>query len=392
MIALIVLGALQSILTVFFPQNDVVTLLDDVALALSALALCLGRFKRVPITAWSAGAAWCVLLLIAIIRSSAPLLPSAQAARQIAIPAVLILIGIGLTRKEWILVAKVALMIGVANGVYAVVEMVFGRIIDPGAMARPNDRKPHGVPASYFWYDANGVEHGRAGGLVLNAPVAGIVIAGAIVVGWYLSRRWWHYALVVLLVVPLYLTYSRSGMVLAIAGVLIPLALRYGGLIVAFLVGAAGSVAGYMYFMTHGASFRHVNGLLNAFPGLSENPFGAGFGTYGNTISRAVGGVDGGESLVGLAVAALGIPGILMIVGMLVVIASKLLTGVEGPVLLGLGLGLFVAGLFVESVSALNGTVVLWVGVGYALMHSDPANKVGVFPSLGRERGAPPVG
>lgn len=379
-IALIVLGAAQSILRVLFYETSVVTLLDDAALALAAIAMIFGRFKQVPIAAWTGLAVWAILLLIAVLRSQVPLASTAEAARQIAIPAVLIVIGIALTKKEWLLIAKTALVVGVANGVYAVIEIVFGRLIDPGAMARENDRKPHGVPASYFWYDGAGHEHPRAGGLVLNAPVAGILIAGALIIGWFLARKWWQYALVALLAVPLYLTYSRSGMVIAIAGVLIPLALRYAGLALTVILGAAGATAGFAYFSTHGASIRHVNGLVNAFFTLDDHPFGQGFGTYGNVISRAVGDVDGGESLVGLAIAALGVPGILAMLGLVSIVTWRLIAGAHSPELLAMGLGLIVAGLFVESVSALNGTAPLWVGAGYALMHPDAAHKVRALP------------
>lgn len=385
-VALISLGAVQSILRVLFYETSVVTLLDDAALALAAIAVLLGRLKQVPVSAWTGVGLWAILLLIAVARSSVALAPTLEAARQIAIPAVLILIGVALTKKEWLVVAKVALVVGVANGIYAVLEIVFGRFIDPGAMARGSDRKPHGVPASYFWYDAAGAEHPRAGGLVLNAPVAGIVIAGALVIGMFLARRWWHYALVALLAFPVYLTYSRSGMVIAIAGVLIPIALRYAGMILTLIAGIGGAAAGFAYFSTHGASLRHVDGLVNAFLTLGEHPFGQGFGTYGNTISRAVGGVDGGESLVGLAVAVLGIPGLLMILSLVALLAWRLIVGVGDARLLSMGLGLIVAAMFVESASALNGSVPLWVGAGYALVHFDTIQKVSALPPGLRRR------
>lgn len=381
LLAAVGLGAVQSLLRVAFPASTVVSLLDDSAILLAGLALLIGRWARVPRYAWLALFAWGALTAIAIARSTIAFSFTIEAARQIALPAALVVMGIALTKREWRVLAALAVGIAAANGLYAVVEMTVGRFIDPAVMARTKDWMPDGLPASYFWYDADANRLPRAGGLVLNPPIAGIVIAAGLVLAWFLARKWWHYALAALFVVPLYLTYSRAGLVIAGIGIVLPLALRYLGYAAAVLLGLFASVPIFLHFSAQGKTVVHVHGLVDAFLGLVEHPFGAGIGHFGNVALRGGGEAAGGESLGGLMVSALGIPGLLIILSLVVSLVWSMLRGTAFLYPAALGAGLLVTAFVSESAGALNGTIPLWAAIGAAIAHSDESQRCGALPS-----------
>lgn len=377
-VSVIALGAAQSVLKALMPQVVAVTLLDDIALVLACVSLAIGRAKTVPLPAWASVFVWALLLAISAARTVVDPGTTLEIVRQLAVPAALIVVGFALTRTEWRTVMKASLVVGVLNGIYAVIEIMFGRLINPAVMAS-HGRLRDGVPPSYFWWDAAGDIHSRAGGLALNPPVAGIIIGGALVLGWILAKHWWQYALALTLTVPLYLTYSRAGMVIAAAGVLIPLLVRYLGIVVTAVLATAGASAAFIYFSGHGASLRHVSGLTNAVRGLAEAPLGAPVGTYGNFAARTTD-TRGSESLIGLGIATTGIIGFLLIVALVVLLLRMLL--LKRTSVAGLALGLLAAALVSESVSALNGTVALWVACGIALQHTDIRERARLWPRL----------
>lgn len=378
------LGAIQSILKVTFPSIGIATLLDDATLMLAGIAMLAGRFSRVGWWSWGVLFCWAALTLVAFVRAPMPTADALEIVRQIAVPAVMIVIGLALTRREWHLVSIIAVGIAAANSIYAVFEMVFGRLIDPAPMASDQDWMPHGVPASYFWYDSAGEQLPRAGGLVLNPPIAGIVIAGGIVLGCALARRWWQYALVLLMIVPLYLTHSRAGMVIAAIGVALPFVLRYMGYILAIAAAMLAAIPVYSYFASHGNTISHVRGFLSAFGVLRENPLGAPLGSYGNIAARS-GDVVGGESLVGLMVSTLGIPGVIIILVTLSALVWSAIRGTPTLFAASLGLGIAIAAMVSESAGALNGTLPLWAAIGVAIAHNDADQRLYAFP-LGRRR------
>lgn len=380
-IGIVILGAVQSTLKVAFPTVTALTLLDDVALALTCVALVISRFRKVPYVAWVSALLWAVVLSASAARATVGLGSTLEIVRQLLVPVALVLIGFALVPREWRALAKATVWVAAANGAYACIEIMFGRILDPGPMASSTDRKPHGIPASYFWWDASGDEHVRAGGLALNPPVAGIIIAAGLILGCYLSRHWWQYGLTFLLVVPLILTNSRAGMLIAIAGVLGLALLRHFGLVLSIVLGAVGAAVGYTYFSKHGDSLSHVRGLTEALREIPNSPFGAPIGTHGNIASRTTG-AHVGESLVGLGLASTGFIGCALVLFLAGALIFCLIRGTVAPIAATMALGLLCAALVSESVSALNGTVALWASCGYALANKDTRMRITLWPAL----------
>ncbi|MDF2993724.1 MAG: hypothetical protein K0S37_4238, partial [Microbacterium sp.] len=224
-IAAILAGQLQNILQSVVPGAGAVTLLDDV-LVLIALALSLRFVPRLKGIAPPVLIVWMIVCGLALVLSLAfsPFSAGSQFAlfRQILVPALLMLIGLTLQPSEWRRIAFLTIGLAVINAVYIVIEIAVAPLIDPKIFARVSGYTIYGdgYPSTYHGNDVlTGERVIRAGGLLLNPPIMGLFIGIAVVLAFYMIKRpWMRWTTTVLLLIALYETNARGGILLAAIG------------------------------------------------------------------------------------------------------------------------------------------------------------------------------
>lgn len=365
LILTIIAGQLQGILTLELPQLGVVNYFDD-ALLLVAVALCVPRFPRLPALPAALIFFWILWSLFAMFRSVEEhgFQPGEMffMFRQIAIPAIIMIVGMALRHSEWLALARGVIWVAIISIPYYLFELFIGRPVDPVAAAASQD--------DYIGYYngtniITGAPFDRLGGPILNPPIAGIFLAAAIVLILCLFRSRVTPWLVVILAALLILTGSRGG--LLIAAIAIGLAWASPRLhpAVAAVMLTLITIPFALEIASHQQSGRHVDGLTTGLEDALNNFFGRGFGFVGNHRPGEI--TDGaGESLLGIAFSAGGIPFLAIIICVIVALLLKTRHLTHGGVAAAIALGGVMTAMFAESASALNGTLPIWLAAGFA--------------------------
>lgn len=370
------LAAIQSVAIAIAPGVPGLTYLDDGAVLLLLVA-CLAQLGRAPGLPVYLAFVWLVLMVIAALNATVPADLTFVLFRQVVIPALLIVIGLSLSQSQWGRVKRLAIGVGLANAGYMLLEIVGVRLLDPASLVNYSDNGvwlQGGVPGYYLYYFGPGSFLSqvfgsqfafRAGGLVLNPPIAGLVTATAFVFLYrHTSARYRKLGLTVLALATA-ASFSRGGLLVLLVAIVLPYLLRKWGRTGVILTIAPAAWLVGNYFSDHGKSGVHAEGLVDGLRHAAEGVFGVGFGSSGNYL-KLEGLTQTSESLLGIAfsgagLAAVAVAGILM--GALFVVAARSPHISEAA----LGLGVVAAALFSETAGALNGTVPLWLAVGVAL-------------------------
>lgn len=248
-----------------------------------------------------------------------------------------------------------------------------------------------GLPGYYYGYDFAGSTIVRAGGLVLNPPTAGLVTAAGAVLALVVFQSRWRYLLATVLTLATVATGSRGGLVVIAAGLVLPWVIdRLGSataVVIAVFVGAGAA----MEVASQGGSAYHVGGLLGGLTDAFRWPFGRGFGFAGNFADRQI--AESAESLAGIAFSGMGLVAVAVFVVCGVALVRRALSGDQKRLAL-MSLGILVTALVAETAGSLNGTVILWLTLGYVLRapgHRDPGELLGAPTASRRSRGSLPA-
>lgn len=358
-------GQVQNIGLGLAPGLHLLTYIDDGVVALAALVAIprLRSARGAPVLAITT---WVVFLSFALVRAVVENGLTASDAfflyRQVVVPAVVILIGLVLTYREWLAVGRLVVILGLINAVYIFVEIAFGRLVEPVAIQE-------GKYVGYFYghNPITGDVIDRAGGLLLNPPTMGIFMACAMVIAWNTWRGSSRWMAVSLCGIALWLTGSRGGLLLGITGMIMPWAGRVVGVWVALLLLGLGSIPVAFNILSQAGSSSHAEGLLLGLSDAFQYPFGRGFGFAGNFRPDAVGSEGASESLFAIAFSAAGLPAVAL--ALCLTVALVVAVGRRGRLdwVAAIGLGGVLTAFFAETASALNGTIPVWLAVGLAL-------------------------
>jgi hypothetical protein len=371
----IVAGQLQNVLQTFLPGVSAIALIDD-SLILLAFLLSVRYLGRTPGVVSVMAFTWLALCLAALVLTVVFGPASVEVAvtlfRQIAVPALLLLVGLTLRWSEWLRIARAVVVLGLMNAAYIGVEVAIGPPIDPATYSRLNDYRIYadGLPSTYHGNDfLTGERITRAGGLLLNPPTMSLFIGVSAVLAFYMYRSWRRWLAVGALLLALYATNGRSGILLAAIGLLAPALFRVIGAWAALILIVIVGVNVGSQIAEHGGSGKHLGGLTAGLNHAVAFPLGRGFGYVGNSALGAL--IDenegGAESLLGIAFSALGIAALVVICLLIVAYSSLLQTSVNNYGA-SIGLGAVTAALLVESASAVNGTVPIWLAAGLAFV------------------------
>jgi hypothetical protein len=363
-----VAGLLQAPLTVL-TQQRVVLYFDDAAV-LILFALCLLRLARArPLPVLLTGL-WLVVMIVALLFSPIDFSTALTLCRQVAMPALLVLVGITLRADELRLVGRAAIIIGLINAAYISLELFGIRLLDPTKLLAASSENIafliNGLPGYYSIELGDGLRPFlRSGGLFLNPPICGVATGLAFALLWHFKsfplRR---LALLVLLVATV-ATVSRGGLMILLLGALLPLLVVRLGRIASFAVVGVTAVITGNEAAGQGGSEAHASGLVIGLQQAMGNPFGMGFGRVGNLLGSGTN-VDGSESLLAIAFSAAGWIPLVLVVALIVRFWLSLTNGKqEWPN--GIALAAVLAALLSETAGALNATIALWLCVGYAL-------------------------
>lgn len=365
----IVAGQAQNILEAEVPPEGLfvyLTFLDD-ALVVLAFLVAVPRLSRAAGGPVLVLVLWLALLAFAAWRSiSVTNLPVSETLflfRQVAIPAVIMIVGIVLTRDEWRRIGSVVIALGLVNAVYAAIELVFGRPFEPV-------EAKNGAYIGYYSgtdiFTGDSVE--RAGGLLLNPPTMGLFFAAALAFAFYRKDLRGRWIIVVVLAAALWVTNSRGGLLAAGIALILPWAARKFSVWVAVAVMAIAAAPIAAGIASQQGSGRHSEGLVLGLTHAFENPLGRGFGYIGN--HRAGDRTEtAGESLMAIPFSAAGI--VAVIIALLIVFAyiRHIDRGGERSWVSALALGGVAAAFLAETASAVNGTIPIWLAAGFAFSH-----------------------
>lgn len=370
----LIFAALQSPIEVTFVDMPFSGYYDDVLLVILSLLVskrCLG-LPGLPVVLFFA---WNLATIMAFYRSSIPYQDAFILYRQVTVPSLLIYAGMALTSHEWNLVKKVTIIVGVVNGFYMVLEILNVHLLDPTRLSTFNDARAvirNGLPSYYFYWIGEGplgqlTGTGmilRMGGILLNPPMAGLVIAAAAIFIWYDKKIAFRKTKFIIFSILLFLTFSRAGWLVALTAILLPtLAKKIGK------VGTIVIMLPSLWFVgtrlaEHGNSVSHAEGLVTGIKHAVAEPVGHGFGLIGNYL-KGQGITRDSESLLGIAFSAMGFVAVLIVL-LLMVTYWSIATSEQLVWEAAVGLGIVLAALFSETAGGLNGTVPLWLAAGVA--------------------------
>lgn len=365
-------GLVQNPATASFPWlGSLASIVDDALLLLAFAVACVIGGQR-----WSFWAVlWATILVsltgFAVLFSVLPTNLAVGLARQIMLPVVAVLVGMRLGPRGFAQVTRIAALVGLWQVPFVIAERWGLRLFDPSALVQGRGWTipiVDGLPGYYFYYFSQGGLNSlfgsvfiRSGGLVLNPPVAGLMMAIAAVIVW--RQRWkYHRALVTLALFGSALTWSRGGWVVALCGLCLPFLLsrfRVIGFIAALL---AFVYVSQRFADANVGAASHVNGLTEGLTDALRHPLGLDFGNSGNLLIDR--GYDvAGESLAGILFSALGVMGLLLFVVAFIAVGVK---AVLHPDVwqASLFLGLMITVLLSETGGAMYGTLGAWVIVG----------------------------
>lgn len=369
--SMFVLGLLQNPGVTFFPGLPLLTNLDDLALVFATMA-CISRWRRVRAVHFVCIVLYGALIVFAFARSTVDTSTTIELARSIAVPSLLILVGLSIRPLEFKQLVVVWIILSAIMSLYMLLEIGGIRLIDPSEHFLQNNPRAvlfgtEQLPGYYIYWDSVGGQHIRAGGIILNPPIAGTFVAiGAVAAFHTISSTPLKWILVSIQLVALAGSQSRGGMVVAAIGMLLPWVVRKVGLVLGLGFITPLGLWAYQRFVSAGDSISHVDGLAHGVITAFTSPFGRGFGTAGNAVKLNLGTEEASESLIGIALAAIGLPFLLLTMFLIIALLRRMrkssLNWAEY-----LGLGALLSAMFSESAGALAGASFMWIALGYAL-------------------------
>lgn len=366
---------MQSPLAALAPGVSGLDMLDDALIVLLVVA-CLPKLGSAPGMPVLLLASWGALMVLAATQSTVNTSGTFILFRQVTIPALLILVGLTISKRYWFKVRRLAIWIGLLNVGYMLFELAGIYLLDATLLSNFNDGRGeirNGLPSYYFYWLSSDSPLSftgepfisRLGGTVLNPPIAGLVVGTALVFLWYdRAFRFRRVALCALALATL-MTFSRGGWLVVALALLMPLLLRKLGRFGTILV-----MAPTLWFVgtqmaDDGNSGSHAEGLTEGIRLAMTGPVGVGFGSVGNYL-KSLHITKASESLLGIAFSAAGVAAIVLVLLLVIKlwnIAGKLPWIGEAA----LGLGVVAAAFFSETAGGLNGTIPLWLAVGVAI-------------------------
>lgn len=364
------------------PGRDV---LDD-ALLMLAVVIALPRLGSAPLISSTFVFFWLAAAITAVLGAThVDASDEIVIARQVALPAVIIYLGMQLRDEEWATVKRAGILLGIVNACYMLIELSGFYLFDPAALISPSsigERLHEGKPAYYaYWLGPALPTITRLGGLFLNPPIAGIA-AGAALVALFHTRDFKMRGLwMLVLAAATALSFARAGWLIAVAGILIPAAVRSFGKLASVIIAIPFGLYAWAELSSHGNSASHSDGLAAGVAIAVNNVLGVGFGTFGNHAHRVTFNSDGGESLAGIAFAGMGIFAVLCVAGLAIALFRRL-SIVDVRWEAALGLGIVAGALLSESAGALSGTVLAWLAVGIALRRAPQGSMLSSTPPV----------
>jgi hypothetical protein len=367
----ILAGQMQSIAEVLFPSLALTSFVDDVFVLL-ALVLSAPALVRAPGGTVLAIFLWLASLGLAAYYSVTSLGFASEEIifmyRQVAMPALIMLIGLALRPSEWRFLGSLVILVGLVNVLYVIYELTFGRPIDPVAIAESQGEYVGYYNGSDIF---TGAAFERAGGLVLNPPIAGIFLATGLVVAAHRRGLRYRWPILLCLAAATWVTGSRGGLLVAAVGVALPWAARRFNAWVAVVVMIIVATPFAIEISTHKGSGRHAAGLVQGLIDAATNPLGVGFGFVGNHRPEEVDS-QVGESLLGIAFSSAGVITIALILALVFRLLVNLNRDGERAWISALAAGGLFAALFSETAGSVDGTVAIWLAAGFALSRSRP--------------------
>lgn len=293
-------------------------------------------------------------------------------ARQILVPAILVLFGAALRSDELLRLKPIIVTFGVIAAIYALLEQLDFRPLDPrtyGGFQSSGDMTAYGreFPGFYYYYYDGTNYFVRSGGFLLNPPSLGMYIAAALGWLWYGRKpgapMLGSVFLSLLLIAGTTVTMARGGFVILAVLILQPWVLRRAGKLGYILVAGIVGIAAFSQFVDAGSSARHSEGALYGFTYALTHPLGGGFGTAGNavhTLSDEIG--EAGESLTTVFLTGCGWIGLIIVIALLVRGMSRK-AGVAGAALVAA----VVVAIFSETAGGLDAATFIWILGGAAL-------------------------
>jgi hypothetical protein len=350
--------------------------LDDIVLVTMALMTVYRLFRTGRHARWLIVGG--VLIVIAVglgfVRASGTDIGVYQA-RQVLVPAILVLFGSTLSREELLRLKPVVVTFGVIAAIYALLEQADFRPLAPssyGGFQSTGEMTTYGrdFPGFYYYYYDGTSYFVRSGGFLLNPPSLGMYIAAALGWLWYGRNRdepkIRTVFISIILIAGTTVTMARGGFVILGILLLQPWILRKAGKLGFLLVGGVLAAVAFSQFVTAGNSAKHSDGALYGFAYSLTNPLGGGFGTAGNavhTLTEEVG--EAGESLTTVFLTACGWIALALVIALL----YRGLTrrgGIPGAALTAA----LVVAIFSETAAGLDAAAFIWVLGGAALGHA----------------------
>lgn len=351
-------------------EAPLVKYIDDVFVLLLVCASLLrirhmARWPKYAVIVWGA---LCVASLVATLTLTRAVTAdnAVLLARQVILPAALLLPGLALNGIEWRLISRWAIVIALANVAYACLELAQIRPFSPAVLAVLDGRwvdKTTGLPGNFLGWWVDGTQAIRLGGLLVNPPTFGVLCAVAAVLAWWsVTRRWWRFGIVVALSLATVAAISRGGLLILLAGLLFPYLVKFLGRWITIAIGLV-ICAGFAYLLLgHGKSGLHLDGLGGGLQDAIVSIFGRGFGYAGNFAEAA----ESKESLIGIAFSASGLLAVACVAALVVTLLRRTFRW-EQPWLPLLALGGIAVAALAETAGSIYGTVPLWLATGYAL-------------------------
>jgi len=230
-----------------------------------------------------------------------------------------------------------------------------------------------GLPPSYFADGVGGSTVFRSGGPFMNPPVLGLFLGLGAYAAIRTLREWSRFWTLGAIGLALAFTYARAGILVFVVLTLVYLVWSRVGRWASVITG--GSLGAYMavVFLQQGATANHANGLLSGILIATRTPLGLGFGTsgYQATLEGATKGGAGGESLLGLYVAWLRWPMLILVLWTGVRLWSALRsTPRRSSLPIWLSVAFLLAAASSESTSSIATTPVFWMICGLVIVQS----------------------
>lgn len=370
LIALVLVGVLQNVL-VTATGLPLMRWVDDIVLVtLATLAVIESlRDRTLRGYLWIPGL---VLLVDALQLVRSPTFEDGLLQlRQFAAPLLLISIAIFMRSKIDVRAfIRGAVWISIAVSIYMFVEAVIrGPLISPvysyllEAGGNSVGDLRGGLPSAYYSDITSGLVWFRPGGPFFNPPIAGIFIGTGVYAAVQLRSSWLKWFAIVLGFVVVAVSLGRAGLLLVVIVTIGFYAWQRFGKSVSIIAGGVLAIVAGAFFWTQGNTASHAIGLADGLMIGITHPFGDGFGHHGYFTASGA-----SESLLGLLFAIYGVVAVLFILVVLACICGYLLRIRPPDSLPGLYLlGVLLVCAFSESAAALQGSIMLWLFVGFAM-------------------------